>query len=198
MKKLIFIDTETTGVDTETAGVWQIGGIIRCGKRREEFQFECDIFEGDQFEESATGVTGITLAKLETLPDPKDVYDQFIALLDKYVDRYDKKDKFIAVGYGAEFDQKILRSWFEKNDDDYFGSWFWHPWLCMMNAVAFRYQDKRDTFPNFKLQTVMEHLGLENSGKFHEAIIDAEAAEAIYDHLANGIESLGMEEDVPF
>jgi DNA polymerase-3 subunit epsilon len=181
MQKLIFIDTETTGGDRENAGVWQIGGIIECGKRSEEFLFECDIFEQDVFDPVVTEVTGITLDKLTKLADPGETYDKFVAMLDKYVDKYDKKDKFHAIAYGADFDSAILRNWFLKNDDDYFGSWFWHPWLCMMYFAAMALRNDRSEMNNFKLETVAEYLGIKvDPEKTHNALYDAELAREIY------------------
>jgi DNA polymerase-3 subunit epsilon len=182
MRKLLFIDTETTGIDPKTAGVWQIGGIIECGKRSEEFLLECDIFENDVVEKSATELTGITTAKLSTLPDPADVFDRFISILDKYVDRFDKKDKFTVVGYFSEFDQQVLRKWFEENDDSYFGSWFWHPWIDVAQMVAVEHLDKRDTIQNFRLQTIAEFMGIkyDGDGKFHDALFDAQIARQIF------------------
>lgn len=181
MLKLMFIDTETTGTDTIMSGLWQIGGIIECGRRSEEFLFECDVFEEDIFDPKVIEVTGITPQKLEMLPDPKEVFDKFVELLDKYVDRYDKQDKFTAIGFFAEFDQKIIRTWFEKNDDDYFGSWFWHPWLCMANVAAFTYRKHRSDFLNFRMETVADQLGIDfDSNNLHNALFDAKIAREIY------------------
>jgi len=184
MLKLIFLDTETTGIDTDKCGIWQIGGIIECGKRSEEFLFECDIFEQNLFQDQCMEKTGITLEKLGKLPDPGETYDKFIELLSKYVDKYDKKDKFTAVNFGAEFDQAFLRRWFERNDDDYFGSWFWHPWICMMNVAAFYAMEERKELRNFKLGTVAEYLKIPiDESKQHNALYDAGIAREIYHKL---------------
>jgi DNA polymerase-3 subunit epsilon len=181
MLKLMFIDTETTGTDTLMSGVWQIGGIIECGRRSEEFLFECDVFEENIFDPSVVEVTGITPEKLSRMADPEETHQQFVELLDKYIDRYDKKDKFTAVGYFAEFDQKIIRNWFERNDDDYFGSWFWHPWICVANAVAFTYIKDRSDFANFKMEVVADQLGIDfDSNNLHNALFDAKIAREIY------------------
>jgi DNA polymerase III subunit epsilon len=181
MKKLIFIDTETTGINREESGIWQIGGIIECGKRKEEFLFECDIFTHNDFDPIVTEVTGITLEKLSALPDPADIHVQFVKLLDKYVDRFDKKDKFTAINYGASFDEDMLVKWFKSNDDDYFHSWFWHPWTCVMNMAALSLQDERPQLRNFKMETVAEYLGIKfDSNKLHNALYDAQIAREIY------------------
>lgn len=184
MNKLIFLDTETTGADREKSGIWQIGGIIECGKRKEEFLFECDIFEQDVFDDRVTEVTGITVEKLSKMADPGETYDKFVAMIERYVDRYDKKDKFTAVGYGADFDQDMLRNWFLKNDDDFFGSWFFHPWLCMMHMAAVELRDVRSELKNFRLETVATYLGIKvDHDKQHNALYDAWLAREIYNKI---------------
>jgi DNA polymerase-3 subunit epsilon len=181
MLKLIFIDVETTGTDREKSGIWQIGGIIECGKRKEEFEFECDIFEQNTFDPKVTEVTGITLEKLNQMADPGKTYDKFIELLGGYVDKYDKKDKFQAVSYGGDFDQEMLRAWFLRNDDDYFGSWFWHPWICMMYAAAIELRKERAELKNFRLETVADYLGIKvDPTQTHNALYDAKLAREIY------------------
>lgn len=187
MQKLCFIDTETTGKDQNTSGLWQIGGIIECGKRSEEFLFECDIFEQDAFDPAATELTGITEKKLAQMADPGETHDKFVALLDKYVDRYNKQDKFQFIAYGAEFDMDILRNWFEKNDDDYMFSWFWTPALCMMYASAMYWQDKRSEIKSFKLESIAQYFGIKtNPEEFHDALYDAKIAREIYYHITRG------------
>lgn len=181
MIKNIFIDTETTGVDKEHCGVWQIGGTIECGKRKEEFLFECDIFEQDLFQAACTESTGITIEKLSKMADPGETFDKFVALLDKYVDRYDKQDKFQFIAYGADFDSAILRNWFEKNDNDFFGSYFWHPALCMMYLSAWYLREERTKLKNFRLETVATYWGVKiDITKTHNALYDALLAREIY------------------
>ena len=94
MNKLCFIDTETTSVHPDITGVWQIGGVIRYGDVREEFLFECDIFEDDEVnKEILLEMHGKTVKDLSKLPDPYDVYIKLTDLFAKHVDKYDKKDK---------------------------------------------------------------------------------------------------------
>ena len=184
MQKLIFLDTETTGTDRQNSGVWQIGGIIECGKRKEEFLFECDVFECDILDPEVEKVTGITLEKLSKMEDPGKTHDEFIALLDKYVNRYDKKDKFHFINYRVDFDEDMLIRWFKNNDDDYFFSWFWHPGLCMMHAANVYLQKEREELRNFKMDTVAEYLGIKiDATKQHNALYDATIAMEIYNKI---------------
>jgi len=144
----------------ERAVFGKLVALLNVAKDRKNFCFECDIFEQDVFDGNVTEVTGITIKRLSQMADPGETYDKFVAMLDKYVDKFDKTDKFTAIGYGTDFDQDMLRSWFQKNDDDYFGSWFWYPWLCMMNMAAVELRNERSALKNFRLETVAAYLGI--------------------------------------
>jgi DNA polymerase-3 subunit epsilon len=97
------------------------------------------------------------------------------------VDRYDKKDKFQFVAYGADFDIDMLRRWFAKNDDDYFGSWFHHPALCMMYAAGMKLRNERENLKNFRLETVAAYFGIKvDPTRVHDALYDAWLAKEIY------------------
>jgi DNA polymerase-3 subunit epsilon len=196
MIKQMFIDTETTGVDTRTSGVYQIGGIIIAGKRGEEFEFNCDIFTEDEISPKAFEKTKITLKDISKYPPPDQIHQQFINIMDKYVDRYDKKDKFVVFAYGSEFDQRILSNWFYKLGDDYFRSWFWHPWICIMNLAMYALQGDRKELENFKLLTVAEYLHVRvKEDKLHTALYDAQLAKKVYHKL---VDRIAVHDDIPF
>lgn len=188
MIKECFIDTETTGVDTSCSGIWQIGGIIRQDRKIvEEFEFECDIFTDDKVTSDALSMAGLTIDDLNGFPDPLDIYEQLIVIFNKYVDKFDKSDKMFFIGYGAEFDAKILRRWFEGFGDKYFGSWFWHPWICVMTLAMHYMMPIRHTMENFTLQVVAEKLGIKiDKTKFHQAYYDSFITMQIYDKLSKG------------
>jgi len=65
-----------------------------------------------------------------------------------------------------------MRSWFEKCGDKYFGSFFYFPPLDIMNIAIWNLIRKRRTLPNFKLETVANHLGVTAEGDFHDAMKD--------------------------
>ena len=181
--KRLFLDTETTSTDQKRAGVYQISGVIEYDKIYEEFNFLCNIFDNDLVEDSAFKVNEMSIEKIMKFPDPVSVFQQFIGLLSKHVDRYDKNDKFTAIGYFSEFDAQILRNWFNKNNDSYFGSWFWHPWIDVAQMAAYVYQEDRDIFPNFRLRTIAYAMSLINDKEeknLHNALIDAKITRQMY------------------
>ncbi len=181
--KQIFIDTETSGISTR-CGVIQIAGIIDIdGETKEEFDIKCGLFKDDLIEEKSFEKTGMTIEKISKLPNPTSSYKILTEILSKYVDRYDKTDKFNAIGYFASFDSEHLRSWFKKNNDDFFGSWFFHPWIDVAQLVAYTYQEDRELFPNFQLSTVaymMELTDKMNDEQYHDGLYDIRATRKIY------------------
>ena len=87
------------------------------------------------------------------------------------------------IGYFSEFDAQILRNWFKKNRDDFFGSYFWHPWIDVAQLAAYVYQEDRDIFPNFRLGTIAYAMALVNDKEdkiLHNALIDAKITRQMY------------------
>jgi DNA polymerase III subunit epsilon len=180
--KVIFLDTETTSANKDRCGVFQIAGIIDInGETAEQFDIRSNIFPEDLVEEEAFISNGCSLDKLNAYPTPREAFNSFREILRKYVNQYDKKDKFIAIAYVADFDNTVLRNFFLKNGCEFFGSFFWHPWIDVMNLAAYVYQDRRNELENFKMATVAKFLGIGvDQNKCHDAYYDVEIARKMY------------------
>lgn len=173
--KTIFIDLETTGLTTES-GVIQIAGIVRIDRtEKERFDFRCRPFDGEKITKEAMEITKMTPEKIWELPDPREIYSQFISILDKYVSKFDKKDKFTFFGYNSRFDAMHLRAWFEKNDNNFYGSYFHWPEIDISNLAALHFMKQRSNFVNFKLGTVLKAAGIEvDESRLHDGLYDIE------------------------
>jgi len=202
MIKRIFLDVETTGKNPMTCGLWQIGGIIEAGKRSEEFIFECDIFKEDDVEEEALTVNGLTIDKLDKMRDPIEVNGEFQELMSRYIDKYDKRDKFYFINFGVNFDSEVLRQWFLKCGDEFFGSWFWHPPIDVMTLAMQDLVGKRHNLQNFKQVTVADYYGVRSErGRAHNALYDCYVAREIYNKITgeNPLQPIWQPgDDVPF
>lgn len=185
MIKEAFIDSETSGTDLMRHGLFMIGGIIRInGQIKEEFNIACDLFKEDEFDEESTKVHGYTAEDLHQFQDPTDAHKELTDLFGKHVDKFDKTDKYHFIGYGAEWDNKFIRRWFEGCGDNFFGSWFWNPWIDVMSLAAEALKEIRSSMPNFQLATVARRLGIEvDSDQIHDALYDSRIAMAVYDHV---------------
>jgi len=183
--KTLFIDTETTNSNSSTCGLVQIAGIIEIdGKEKERFNINSNIFDDDEVSEEALEINNLTIEQINKFPKPRIAFAKFISVMKKHVDQYDKKDKLIVYAYKSEFDNNVLRNWFLKNNDNYFGGWFWNPWIDVMNLAMYVLQNERSQLTNFKLITVAEYLGITlDQRKAHDALYDVELAKKVYKEI---------------
>jgi DNA polymerase III subunit epsilon len=173
--KLFFFDLETTGTMYWKNGIHQISGIIEIdGEIKESFDFKVQPNPSAQVDEQALKVSGITKETLSNYPPMRDVYTQLVVMLGKYVNKFDKKDKFFLVGYNnASFDNSFLRAFFVQNGDQYFGSWFWSSSIDAMVLASDALMLCRHNMENFKLHTVCKELMIDvDESKLHDAVYD--------------------------
>ncbi len=180
--KTMFFDTETGGTDDKKNGILQLAGEIELsGTTAVTFDYKMKPFPGQIIEDGALEANGFTRPQIEGFADPFDCFIQFTRILNKYVDRFDRSDKFTLVGYNARFDDGFLRKWFEKCNEKYYGAYFHWPAIDVSNMVAVKYRKVRSHFPNFKLMTVAKTLKIEvDESKAHDAVYDTAVTKAIY------------------
>ncbi len=182
-RKICFVDLETTGTYFWKHGVHQISGIIDIdGKVMEKFDFHVKPHPNAIIDEEALKASNVTKEQIMLYPSMKEVYDALIAILGKYVSKFDKKDKFFLGGYNvAAFDNNFLRAFFTQNDDNYFGSWFWPNTLDVYVLAGQKFIDERAEFIDFKLKTVCEYVGIQvNPERLHDAIYDIVLTRKLY------------------
>ena len=198
MAKLLVYDLETTGVNHWQHGIHQISGmIIIDGHIKETFDIKCKPHHSALIEQSALEVGGITLEQIQAYPDQITAYSQLVSILSKYVDKFNKADKFHLVGYNnSSFDNQFLRAFFTQCFDKYFGSWFWADTIDVMVLASVELQGIRPTLPNFQLKTVANALDLVvDESKLHDAQYDLELTYGIYKMLLNKDSRLQMHRD---
>lgn len=186
MSKLFFYDLETTGTNPGRHGIHQISGeIVIDGKTVETFDFKVQPNPKAQIEDAALAVGGVTREQIMAYPPMGQVYTQLVAMLGKYVNKYDKTDKFHLVGYNNRgFDDNFFRGFFLQNGDNYFGSWFWADSIDVLVLASTFLAARRAELPNFKLATVADFLGIDTTaGKLHDASFDIFVTKAVFDFI---------------
>lgn len=186
MSKLFFYDLETTGTNPGRNGIHQISGeIVIDGKSVETFDFKVQPNPKAQIEDAALAVGGVTREQIMAYPPMCQVYTQLVTMLAKYVNKYDKTDKFHLVGYNNRgFDDSFFRGFFLQNGDNYFGSWFWADSIDVLVLASTFLADRRAELPNFKLATVADFLGIDTTaGKLHDASFDIYVTKAVFDFI---------------
>lgn len=186
MEKLFFYDLETTGVKYWKNGIHQISGaVVIDGQIKEVFDFKVRPNDNALIEEEALKVGNVTKEQIMAYPTMKEVYSKIITMLSKYVDKFDKKDKFHLVGYNnASFDNQFFRAFFVQNNDVYFGSWFWSDSIDIMVMASFKLRKVRHELTDFKQSTVAKYFGIEiDESKLHDAKYDIEICIKIFKML---------------
>jgi len=184
MEKLFFYDLETTGVKFWKNGIHQIAGAIRIdGDTKETFEFKVRPYKDALIEQEALDVAGVTKDQVLEYEEMSSVYGKIISMLGKYVDKYNKFDKFHLVGYNnASFDNQFFRAFFTQMGDSYFGSWFWSDTIDVMVLASNLLRAERSKMVNFKQGTVAKHLGIEiDDSRLHDASYDTGVMMKLFD-----------------
>ena len=185
MNKIIFIDTETGGVNAEKSALIQLSGIIEVdGTEKEKFNFYIKPFENSEVNEKALEVQGRTLEELgtEKYIDESIIYKKFLEIIDKYIDKYDKNDKFIVAGYNVKFDIDILKALFERNNNKFLFSYFNSSMLDPLYSVRLlQVAGMLPVLENNKLETWCKYFNIEL--KAHDSLQDITATKKLIEKL---------------
>ena len=174
MKKIFYLDTETTGVNPISNDIVQIAFIIEIdGKIKGKYNLFCQPLDYSRVSEEALRKQNRTLEDIKKYPSMNEAYEKLISIMSSYVDKYDKMDKFYPAGYNVKFDINFLSNFFTKNGDKYYGAWFnWkmidpYPLLHLLDSMG------AIALPDYKLGTVCKHYDIQLTA--HDALNDIEA-----------------------
>ena len=113
MKKILVIDTETTGFDPTQHCLWQIG----CYYRNESgilysLDLKCKPYNIETITDAALEIAHITKEELMALPDPQEVFQYFR----NFLISISCGEKPIWVGYNAKFDINFVEAFIKHFD----------------------------------------------------------------------------------
>ena len=87
MKKVLYFDTETTGLDSVKNDIIQLAGFIEIdGIIKEKFNYNMQPFSYENITSKSIQVHGIDIEKMKTFRHTALVHNEFVLLLGKYVD----------------------------------------------------------------------------------------------------------------
>lgn len=176
INKLFWFDTETTGVDCRQNSMVQLGAIIEIdGIIQEEIELLFRPLPGRIIAPKALEINGRTEAELMEFPDASIGIAALKKKLSKYVNKFDKNDKFVQVGFNVMFDCDFLRqTWVAAGDQYGPGSYMFNcPW-DVRSDVAKLICRTGLRLKNYKLETICKHFGIEIDNA-HDALADVRA-----------------------
>ncbi len=183
-KKIFWFDVETTGLDPIKQDIVQLAFLIEIdGQIIEKGNLLMQPFNYDTVEQAALDVHGRSIDEIRTYPNPKDVYNDLISILAKYVDRYNREDKFNHAGYNSRFDLEFLKQFFIKNNDVYFGSWFNYKGIDPLTILHALDGIEKISLPNYKLETVCGYFDIPIVA--HDALSDITATRNLAKHICS-------------
>lgn len=186
-KKVLWIDTETTGIDPIRHGIIQIAALMEiAGEVVDEFELKFRPHDGAEINPDALAVTGTLPEELETRGESVDACHTFARWLNKHINQYDRTDKAYPAGYNARFDLDFVERWFRLSGSKY-GTGSYQNWRYL-DPLPLLYQlDYAGliALPDYKLGTACAHFGIELQA--HDALSDVRAARALYRILTQAV-----------
>jgi DNA polymerase-3 subunit epsilon len=205
VKKILFFDTETTGLDPNRNGMIQLAMLIDIdGELVDEINFEIQPFCDDELDlipkisfdlaktRSLNGendgllpITAISVPMLMRFEEPKIAIQKINSFLQKHISKFNKNDKAYIGGYNVAFDIAFLSKFYEKSGDKYLGSYINWKQIDVRSILYFLdYEELIKPFENYKLSTICDYYGIEIEA--HNPLSDIKATREIFYILIGG------------
>lgn len=186
--KILFIDTETGGVNTQNSALIQISGIVRIDRLDiERFNFFVKPYPGLEVTDKALAIQGRSRKEIENYEYETVVYKKLKEIFDRYIDKYDRTDKFIVAGYNVRFDIEILNSLFKRHNDNYLFSYIESTTIDPLQIIGFlQLCNKLPFLENNKLETWCKYFNIKLNA--HDSMEDIVATKKLIFKIVELIE----------
>jgi DNA polymerase III alpha subunit (gram-positive type) len=179
--KILWFDTETTGLDPVKHDLWQLAAEVEVnGHVVEKFEIKCQPRSIANCSEQALEVGNITRDQLLKLPEPQVAFMQLEVFLGRFGSKARGSEKFYVGGYKvADFDSPFLQQFFRKAGSESYPTWFyWYP-IDVYYLVLAAHAAAGVMLPKYKLVDVCAHYGITLTGA-HDARYDIEATRKLF------------------
>ena len=179
--KLLWLDTETTGLCPMKNGLREIGFIYENNKELNQGLILINpltykkLVDIDSY---ALEISKKSIEDLVTYPDSEYSFYTFCKFLDK---RFELDDaKFVIAGFNAKFDYEFLKEWFKDNKaEKEFNKYFHYKILDVFSLVLILKQQNLIDTKNDRLETVCNYFNIPIDA--HDALSDIEATKKLYE-----------------
>lgn len=186
--KIFWYDLETSGLKFKENAILSLSGIMEIdGKIVDDINLTLRPFKGDIIVQEALDINGFTMEQIKTFDHPEVAFRKLIKFFSKYINRYDKNDKFTLAGYNiVKFDIPFLEMLFKKCNDNYFGSWVNGEPLDIYQFVLIMKKLGVVKSKSTKLELIAQDLNIPLNA--HDVKEDILATRKVYYELMNKIE----------
>jgi DNA polymerase III epsilon subunit-like protein len=184
-----WIDVETTGIDPAVSGAFEIAILIfKKGKFLDEKVFHLNpLNETIQFGEKAYRINGVSEETIRSYLPADKVMPEIAAWLTPWLfpemnDSTAPNEKFVFVGYVANFDYRHLKALFDRHDismDYFFDSRIIDVYELVKKAYA---RGIIKCIPDKKLETITKALDIPHN-EAHSALSDIWATRKLYETI---------------
>ena len=185
MKKVLWLDVETTGLDCRKHGLREVGFIIEIdGVEVDKGVFKINPFtyttKDVEIDDYALEISKVSIEDLESYDSSSYCFKELMKKLVKYVNVNDKNDCFVIAGYNAAFDIGFIKEWFkEMGLQDSYKDLFHYKSLDVFSIVFALRHLGINSAENDKLETMCNYFGIEIEA--HNALSDIEATKKLYE-----------------
>lgn len=190
--KIIFIDTETTGLNSHKNDIIQIAGLVTEDKKiLDEFNFKCQPVNWNTISKQALQINNTTLDDMKKYEMPQATFIHFLKVLEKHFNG----EKFLIAGQNVKaFDWRFIVAFWENHKryaDPEFQFYFDNrKSLDLLDLSRPLKQTGILDVPNVKLGTIVEALNIKVDGELHDALADIKATQQGFYGLVTKVNSL--------
>lgn len=117
--KIMYFDTETTGVNFSKNELVQVGGIIEDNhKILAEFNIYSRPKNIESIDPKALEINGFSIQQMLAFPPAEESFKNFYEIIKKYIDINNRHDRFIPAGQKIGFDIIFIKRWISQNCDN--------------------------------------------------------------------------------
>ena len=185
MKKVLWLDVETTGLDCRKHGLREVGFIIEIdGVEVDKGVFKINPFtyttKDVVIDDYALEISKVSIEDLESYDRVSYCFKELMKKLVKYVNVNDKNDCFVIAGYNTAFDIGFIKEWFKEIGLlDSYKDLFHYKSLDVFSIVFALRHLGINSAKNDKLETMCNYFGI--GIEAHNALSDIEATKKLYE-----------------
>lgn len=183
--KTIWCDVETSGLDPNRNSIVQIALIIEARGLTLEWSSYMRPWPGAEIEDQALAVNGLSREQVQSFPSHLSVFSEFVAVMEKFVDKFDRRDKFWFRAYNASFDMSFVHAWARACGEKYLMSFIRWPEQCVAQAISIKHPDRWARLQSRKLGAVCQEFGVALGENAHDALADVRATKALWEAAYN-------------